>query len=286
VLACRADDLATLVVSGADRVSWLNGLVTCDLTTLTAGHAVYGLVVTKKGRILADLVLVARDTDVVVATSREIAPELRAALDHHLVMEDVEISSEGPLVWRVVGPRANEIVLAAPATVTAFDWVGLGGAIVLAPSEQAASTAEALAACVSSIGGAIGDADSWETLRIERGVPRYGADFDGTTYPQEASLEKRAVSFQKGCYLGQEVVCMLELRGHVKRKLVPLVLDSNVSRGAEVRDPAGVEVGLLTSVTASALNGCAGLAMVKLACAAPGTELSVGGVRARVLEPL
>ena len=74
-------------------------------------------------------------------------------------------------------------------------------------------------------GGVVGDAEGWEALRLERGVPRFGPDFDDKTYPQEASLEKAAVSFDKGCYLGQEVVCMLEMRGHVKRKLVSIVLD-------------------------------------------------------------
>ena len=63
-------------------------------------------------------------------------------------------------------------------------------------------------------------------------MPRFGVDFDDKTYPQEAQLEKVAVSFDKGCYLGQEVVCMLEMRGHVKRKLVPVVLDDGRAASA------------------------------------------------------
>jgi folate-binding protein YgfZ len=118
-------------------------------------------------------------------------------------------------------------------------------------------------------------------------VARFGEDFDDTTYPQEASLEKVAVSFEKGCYLGQEVVCMLQMRGHVKRKLVPVVMEANVSPlpGAAVTDESGVAVGEITSVVASpTLGRPVGLAMVKRAQAQPGNHVVVGGARAEVVE--
>lgn len=281
LIACPADDLATMVVTGPDRLAWLNGLVTCDLTTLATGRAMVGLAVEKKGHILADLVVVARAADLVIAAPREATGGLRTAFEHHLVMEDAELSADGPLVWRLIGRKAAEVTLAEPATVTPFDWAGLGGAIVLGPSGGA--TDEAVRACVLAHGGEMGDAQAWEALRIEHGVPRYGVDFDDTTFPQEASLDKRAVSFNKGCYLGQEVVCMLELRGHVRRKLVPLALDASAPRGVELRDREGAEVGRLTSVTRrTSGGGWAGLGMVKLSHAVPGTELFAGGARACV----
>ena len=124
------------------------------------------------------------------------------------------------------------------------------------------------------------DEQEWNALRVERGVPRFGVDFDETTYPQEAALEKRAVSFDKGCYLGQEVVCMLELRGHVKRKLARVALDgaSPPAAGSPITDDAGAEIGSLTSVAISPENGqIVGLAMLKLAKTEPGTSLRVGG---------
>ena len=107
---------------------------------------------------------------------------------------------------------------------------------------------------VAAAGGVVGDAAGWEALRLERGVPRFGVDFDDKMYPQEAALEKAAVSFDKGCYLGQEVVCMLEMRGHVKRKLASVVVDDDgptgdglPARGAPVTDEAGATVGEVTS---------------------------------------
>ncbi len=116
-----------------------------------------------------------------------------------------------------------------------------------------------------------------EALRLELGVPAFGIDFDDKMYPQEAALEKRAVSFEKGCYLGQEVVCMLEIRGHVKRRLVSFVADARVERGAAVTDDAGEEIGKVSSSADSPTIGKPiGLAMIKLAIPDDRREASRG----------
>jgi hypothetical protein len=287
-LVVPAPDRACLVVRGADRLTWLNGLVTCDLLKLEAGRAMYGLAVRKKGRIFVDLVIVAAEDALLALIPAARAEEVRAELDHYLVMEDAELSVEPRAVFFVHGPKAVEIARRADGAVVAeHDVTGLGGAVVIAPAGGEAPVASALARCAEEAGGAVGDDAAWESLRLERAVPRYGADFDDTTYPQEASLEKRAVSFQKGCYLGQEVVCMLELRGHVKRKLVPVRLGGDVARGTPLLDAEGVEVGALTSAAPSPVLGApVGLAMVKLARAVPGTVLRAGAVEAQVMgEP-
>ena len=159
---------------------------------------------------------------------------------------------------------------------------GLGGAIVLAPAECERQVASALSGVAL-----VGDGEGWEALRLRRAVPRFGVDFDDKTYPQEAALEKTAVSFDKGCYLGQEVVCMLEMRGHVKRKLVPIVVESTEApgRGAEVLDDDGNVVGEVTSAVSSPTLGKAvGLAMVKRAQSEVGKALRVGGTLATVVE--
>jgi folate-binding protein YgfZ len=136
----------------------------------------------------------------------------------------------------------------------------------------------------------VGDLVGWEALRLERGVARFGVDFDATTYPQEAGLEQNAVSFSKGCYLGQEVVCMLQMRGHVKRKLAALVLDGPTvpPHGAHVSESAaggGANVGQITSSAASpTLGKPVALAMLKHAFAHPGRILEVDGQVARVVE--
>ncbi len=281
-------DLAVLVVRGADRAAWLNGLVTCDVVKLPDGNVAYGLMVTPKGRIVTDLYVVKRGDALQVILPARVCDAVVETLDRHLVMEDVEMErDDSQRVWFAHGPKAATDLLrrlrADGLGGQPCDRTGLGGVVIVAPEADK----ERLAEHVASLGGAIGDANGWDALRLERGVPAFGVDFDDKTYPQEASLEKRAVSFDKGCYLGQEVVCMLELRGHVKRKLVPFVIDGGgaVEAGASVTDDAGVEVGKVSSATESpTLGRFVGLAMVKLAHASPGASLHAAGKRARVVE--
>lgn len=268
MLVVPEPDLAVIVVTGDDRASWLNGLVTCDVTKLELGAAQYGLAVSQKGRIITDLFIARRADSLLLVVPRRAESDLTTVLERHLVMEDAEMAkSETLRVWLAHGPKAKEI-----SGAFACDVTGLGGALIVAENYE----------------GEVGDHDGWEALRLERGIPAFGVDFDDKTYPQEASLEKRAVSFDKGCYLGQEVVCMLELRGHVKRKLVPFVADARVERGAAITDDAGVEIGKVSSAGESPTMGKPiGLAMIKLAHATPGAKLHVGnvGITVRASDP-
>jgi folate-binding protein YgfZ len=289
VLAVLQRDLSTLVVTGKDRVSWLNGLLTCDLVKRAPDAAVYGLAVGRNGRVLADATVVFDDAGerVLVAVPSSVLEGLRGHLEHYLVMEDAEMGprSDGFEAWALHGPRSGEALEAARragALGGTVDRTGLGGALVLAPVERATEVAAALASLAT-----VGDAAGWDALRLERAVPRFGVDFDDKTYPQEAALEKTAVSFDKGCYLGQEVVCMLQMRGHVKRKLAAVVLDATEApaAGATVTDEAGAAVGEVTSAASSPTLGKAvALAMIKRVQAEPGKGVVVGGARGEVVE--
>ena len=126
---------------------------------------------------------------------------------------------------------------------------------------------------------------AWEALSLEEAIPRFGADFGPQTYPQEAGLERTAVSFNKGCYLGQEVICMLEMRGHVKRRLVQLaVVGATPEPGAAIVDGDGAHLGTVTRVGAPAAGETLALGMVKRAFSEPGTEVRIGGGTAKVLR--
>jgi folate-binding protein YgfZ len=283
-LALEEADLGALVVTGKDRVTWLNGLVTCDLAKCSAGDAVYGLAVAKSGKILADVVIVLDEARVVVLAPASEVEALRASLDHYLIMEDAELTVGAFRAWSVHGPRAGEVLAAARAagaTGGALDRTGRGGAIVLSDGVSHAPMAEAMRAA----GATVGDRAGWNVLRIERGVPAFGAEFDGATYPQEAGLEKTAVSFSKGCYLGQEVVCMLEMRGKVKKRICAIALDGDApARGAVVSDASGAEVGAVTSAAYSPTLGRAlALAMVKRQLTEIGSDLRVGSAVAKVV---
>ncbi len=265
-------------------MTWLNGLITCELAKRPTGDAIYGLHVEKKGRIVSDLYVVLDAERVVVALPSSMAEAVRASLDHYLVMEDAELGIGDFDVWFVHGPRSSDVLTAARGAGGIgglLDRTGLGGAVVLASPAARDAVRAALEASAT-----IGDASGWEALRIERGVPAFGVDFDGASYAQEAGLEKTAVSFSKGCYLGQEVVCMLEMRGHVKKKLASIVMDgAPPARGSDVADATGAKVGDVTSSIASPLLGrSVALAMVKRASAEVGTSLTILGRHATVVE--
>ncbi len=287
-LVVASPDHGMLVVTGADRLTWLNGLVTCELANRKPGDAVYGLAVTQKGRILADVVVVVGDEEVTLVVPATQLEELRASCEKYLIMENAEIVAGAGRVSFVHGPGATSVLAAARAaggTGGTLDRTGLGGVVVVARADVADAVDVAMEAAVRNAGGLRGDGQAWGALRVARAVPEFGADFTAATYPQEVGLEKSAVSFSKGCYLGQEVICMLEMRGHVKRRLVQMRIEGDApARGAVVADAAGTTVGEVTSVSmAPGGGGVLALAMVKRPVAEVGGELRVGTTTAKVL---
>lgn len=286
-LVLRMDELGTLVVTGADRQTWLNGMLTCELSGLRAGSGAYGLSVAKNGKLQAEVWLVLGADRIHIGALRERVGLIQGVFDRHLIMEDAEVADASAEVGWIfaVGPRAGELVeagRAAGAEAARADWTGLGGAIFAAPR---ASLDAVEAALLAQEGAARGTAEAWEALRVEHDVGRYGVDFDEQNYPQEAALEDRAVSFNKGCYLGQETVFMLQHRGHAKKRLVQLEVQGgeDVPAGAEITLPEGAAVGQVTSRTPSP-RGAAVIALgyVKYKHARPGAALRVAGREAAV----
>lgn len=288
VLVVPSPDRSGILVSGKDRIAWLNGLVTCELAKLVPGEGAYGLLVEKKGRIQTDLFVVPNrdDATVALAVPSALRGDILATLDHYLVMEDAEVVT-GDLVFAVAhGPQAAQLASLAPFSGT-VDLLGRGGVVLGAPAADKEAFEARIAAEATRLGGVVADDATWNAVRIERGVPRFGVEVDATLYPQEASLEKLAVSFSKGCYLGQEVVYMLQERGHVKRKLVSLELDDGAvpSVGDAVTTPDGGAVGEIKSATLGPSSQKAvAIAMVKWAHARAGTELRIGDRTARVRD--
>lgn len=287
-----AGAFSTLVITGDDRLTWLNGLVTCDLAKKAPGDAVYGLVVARNGRVLADVLVFIDEARLILAVPAAAAETLRAHFEHYLVMEDAQVDPGSATfeTWMVHGPRSFELLAKARSAGgigAPIDRTGLGGVIVFADADHAEEVRRELGRAAAEVGGVVGDAAGWRALRLERNVAEFGEDFDDKTYPQEAGLEKAAVAFDKGCYLGQEVVCMLEMRGHVKRKLAPLVLEAAgvPLRGTGVTDLAGAVVGEVTSAALSpTLGRVIALAMLKRAQTEPASVVLVDGVRAEVVD--
>jgi len=282
-LLVEQPDLGTLVVRGRDRKTWLNGLLTCDVAPLAASRGVWGLLLTKQGKIVSDVTLVEDGDAVYMSTAPQRSAELRELLERHLIMEDAELFDQTPeLAWVTLhGADASSIAaLARAASVAsgAVDWTGLGGAaLVVERSRQAELVTELVRG-----GATAASPTEWLALRIETGLPAYGVDFDERDNPHEASLDRRAVSWTKGCYLGQEVVCMQDMRGKVKRRIVPLVVTGTPpAPGSSVLSLDGQSVGEVTS-SAPVNRGALALARVKTNFSDPEMRLEVSGQPAEV----
>lgn len=280
----------TLVVTGPERQSWLNGLVTCDVAALSPGQGAWGLLLSKQGKVQSDVLVVAAEDALYVAVAADRVKELFETLDRFLIMEDAELferSSE--YAWLSLhGPRAFELATAAAPRVVrgTVDPTGLGGAALVVPRDALDATIEAL---LSAEGFEVARADAadWAELRIERGVPVFGVDYSSDDNPHEASLDRKAVSWTKGCYLGQEVVCMQDMRGRVKRHLVTLSLEDGAvpDPGTPVSAGDGAEVGQVTSAAASSrLGRPIAMARVLTRLPEPCGEFSIAGRAASLLE--
>lgn len=289
-LLLRATHLSTLEITGKDRQTWLNGVVTCDLATRRAGDAAYGFAVGKNGKLLAELLIVLDEKRILMGVSRERTALLTEHFDKYVIMEDVNIEDVSEqFSWIVAhGPHAPQLApitrAHGAAAAAAVDMTGKGGALVVLETETASAIEERLqkekAAPV-----VFADAATWDKLRVEIGIARWGVDFNDDNYPQEAALEPFAVSFQKGCYLGQEAVFMLQMRGHVKKKIVRLTIDGHepVATSTEIHSSEGASVGTITSTSESPdKQNVLALGYVKWKFTPNGTELVVGGRKAVV----
>ena len=301
-----------LALTGADAVEFLNGQVTNELLDLTPGQGCYAAFLTHKGKMLGDLrILAVRDEREAVGDggTQSTAPtELlldteRVALQglfdmirrfkvgyrvdlHKRTLETSLLSLIGPAAamtaerafpWPIELPeRENDHVLAGPARLVATD-VGFD---LLCASEAAGSVLESL-----KTAGAVPVSEAAaEIVRVESGRPRYGIDIDQNTIPQEAGLNERAVSFAKGCYVGQETVARLYYKGKPNRHLRGLRLSKPTAAGAELR-LGERPVGKLTSTVLSPTFGPIGLALLRRE-AEPGAILTVDdeGATATVVE--
>lgn len=255
-------------IEGDDARTWLNGQLTNDLKTLSPDHPVYGLVLNVKGRILADALAIEHpEHGVMMAVPTSAWPVLVPHLEHYIIMEDVTLKPREDLalitVQRTARPDGEGWLPHARLEGEGFDKV--------------VSRAE-LEASLAALNARVIDDATLELLRIQEARPRFARDFGDATYPQEAGLEKTAISFNKGCYLGQEVICMLESRGKLSRRLVRLE-GTPMQPGDELHDETGAKIGEVTS----AIEGRAiALGYVKRAHAIEGASVRAPSGEAKV----
>jgi folate-binding protein YgfZ len=287
-------DLSGLAITGSEALSWLGGMVTNDLAPLRSGACAYGLALNKQGKILTDVLAVQRGDTVLAAVHAASAQETRDHLDHFIVMEDAEIEVwDQPNSWLfVLGPHASAVAEAARAldrvvVAAAGPLMGYAGAVIVVDGAQPESVGEAIELRVPGPISVISNA-AFDEVRIDLGVPLWGRDFGPHTYPVDVGLDERAISFNKGCYLGQEVVVKLRSRGKPIRALRRLLLPTGSpvpSVGDQVVLSSGKSIGAVSSVAFSAAHDAPiAFALVRRAEAESGEAVRVAGCEARVLD--
>lgn len=286
----RRDDLAVISVRGAEGAEFLQGQLTNDVEALQDGDGCYAALLDRKGKVQADArVLRVSGEELLLIAEAELAPLLARHLGTYNIGRDAAVAvEEDLLIITLAGPRAEEIVGAPLGALENHFAIELGkadarvvstwvGADLIVAAEDGDQAIEKLRAA----GAEDVAAEAIEIARVEAGIPRAGKEVDESTIPQEAGLNERAVSFTKGCYIGQETVARLHYKGKPNRHLRRLLLSEHVTDGAPIF--AGEkQVGVVGTAVISPARGPLALAVVRRE-AEPGTEVSVGeGVTATV----
>lgn len=305
--ACGIYDLgwrSKFIVSGKDRVRWLNGMITNNIRDLQEGRGNYSFLLTPQGRIQGDLYAYNRGEYLILGSERFQTPAMLDRLKKYIIMDKVEIEdvSDRLTAIGVQGPKTRDIFAAAgfntpevePMQVADFVWHDMGLSVTRMADEKfltfelwmSADNAPAVWDALVAASAAPVGMDTLELLRVAAGIPRYGLDITDRDLPQETGQE-RALNFNKGCYVGQEIVERIRARGNVHRTLAGLVIEGAVPelRTKVVLD--GKEVGEVTSaLSVPSSNGerVLGLGIIRREAAKPGTSVQVGSANATVAE--
>ena len=307
---CGVYDLgyrAKISLTGADRVRWLNGMVTNNIRDLAADRGVYAFLLNPQGHILGDLYAYNRGDSILIDTDRSQLEKILATFDHYIIMDDVEVKnlSDELTALGITGPKARDVLnkagIAVPemqplqaveatcecdcdcvkcTVVRGQDSETESYDLWLSPSEVRKTSDALLAAGASPVGF-----EAIELQRIVCGVPLYGVDIRERDLPQETEQE-RALNFNKGCYVGQEIIERIRSRGAVHRKFSGFIADGVAAIPPGNKIVAGEkEVGEITSVAALDLRGVkktVALGYLRREVSTPGREVVIAGVKAIV----
>lgn len=304
---------AHISITGGDRVRWLNGMVTNNIRDLAVGHGVYAFLLNPQGHILGDLNAYNRGESIAIETDHSQLEKILATFDHFIIMDDVEVANltEQFTAIGIAGPKAQEVLRAAgiaipemtslqiadatcecdcdcvKCTVVRGEDRGKDAAYVsyelwLSPSEVRKTWDALVARGAAPVGF-----EALELQRIAAGVPMYGVDIRERDLPQETE-QLRALNFNKGCYIGQEIVERIRSRGAVHRKFSGFLAEGSPQIGAGTKISIdGKDVGEITSAASLPIAGrekTIALGYIRREAAVPGREVRIGETNATVVE--
>jgi tRNA-modifying protein YgfZ len=283
-----------LIVSGAEAADYLQGQLTNDVEALEPGEGQYAALLDRKGHMQTDMRVLrpGEEPSYLIDTEPVALEAARRHLQTYKIGREVELedATGERAILSLIGPRSVEVAGTAALPENACETATVGGIECLAVGTATGIDLIAAVADLARLREALLEAgavevspEAVEILRIERGTPRFGAEMGTETMPAEAGIVEDAISFTKGCYIGQETVARLHYKGKPNRHLRGLRLSAAAAPGATLR-LGEKEVGRLGGTAVSPALGPIGLAIVRRE-AEPGSELAVGedGVTAQVV---
>jgi folate-binding protein YgfZ len=309
---CGVYDLgfrAKISLASGDRVRWLNGMVTNNIRDLELGRGAYAFLLNPQGHILGDLYAYNRGDSITVDTDSAQVEKILATFDHYIIMDDVEVTnlSEQLTALGIAGPKSREVLRAAgiaiPETqplqvvtprcdcqcdclqctvIRGEDAQHESYEIWIAPKDVRKLWDALVDAGAAPVGSA-----ALELHRIVSGIPRYGIDIRERDLPQETE-QARALNFNKGCYVGQEIVERIRSRGAVHRKFTGFLVEGSVPIAAGTKIVSGdKEVGEITSAASLQTpdgDKTVALGYIRREVGVPGREVRIGQAKATVVQ--
>lgn len=299
--SCGVYDLgfrAKISVTGDDHVRWLNGMVTNNIRDLAVGQGVYAFLLNPQGHILGDLYAYNRGESILIDTDHSQLEKILATFDHYIIMDDVEVKnlSDELTALGVGGPHGVNVLKAAGFDIPEMKslqihsgaWQGTDYAVICGERGNweiwvASGKVQPLWDALLAGGAAPVGFQALELERIESGIPVFGVDIRDRDLPQETEQE-RALNFNKGCYIGQEIVERIRSRGAVHRTFAGFVVDGTVAPGARISDN-GKDVGEITSVAEmAAADKKIAIGYIRRDIGTPGREVMIGASKAIVVR--
>lgn len=310
---------ARLSLTGGDRVRWMNGMVTNNIRDLLPGHGLYAFLLNPQGRILGDMTVYNQGESLTVETDHSQIEKIVATFDHYIIMDDVEVAniSQQQTTLGVAGPKSRVLLNAVGIEVPELQPLQMArprcscdcGCVEctvvqgdnmeqesyelwLAPDDVLKTWQALISAGATPVGS-----EALEMQRIAAGIPLYGTDIRERDLPQETE-QIRALNFNKGCYVGQEIVERIRSRGNVHRKFAGFLAEGAAPIAAGEKVTAGnsgesqkkedqKEVGELTSVAvlrAPSGERTIALGYIRREVGVPGREVMIGEVKATVIQ--